>query len=125
MRINIDDTEFGYDLAYYYQDELFTGEIVETDRNGNVVGLKTLIDGRGHGPERIWFPSGQLKLEMMHKEGNPIGVSRSWYASGQIAEERVFDDRGFVIDSRRWHEDGSVAPVQHRAIDRESGAGPT
>lgn len=115
MRINIDDADIGDDLAYRYRGELFTGEVVETDQDGKVVNLLTLVDGRGNGPELSWFPSGQLKTETMLQDGKPVGTSRSWHPNGVLADERVFDDRGFVVGSRNWNDDGSEAPVQRRS----------
>lgn len=118
MRINIDETDVGDDLAYRYKGELFTGEIVETDPQGNVVNLLTLVDGRGNGPEVSWFSNGQMKTETMLRDGNPIGTSRAWYANGVLADERIFDERGFLVETHRWNEDGSEAPVQRRASPR-------
>lgn len=119
MRINIDDTDIGDDLAYRYRGQPFTGEVVETNRAGQVINLMTLVDGRGHGPELSWFPNGQLETETLLEEGRPVGTSRAWHANGQLADERVFDERGIVIESRRWNEDGSPAPVQRRATDHQ------
>lgn len=34
MRINIDDADIGDGLAYRYSGKLFTGEMVETDQDG-------------------------------------------------------------------------------------------
>lgn len=115
MRINIDETDIGDDLAYRYKGELFTGEVVETDPHGRIISLLTLTDGRGNGPELSWFSNGQLKTETTLRDGRPVGASREWHANGALADERVFDERGFLVEYRRWNEDGSPAPVQQRA----------
>lgn len=117
MRINIDDTDIGDDLIYRYQGEPFTGELVETNRTGQIITLITLVEGRRHGPELSWFPTGQLETETILEHGRPIGTSRAWHSNGQLADERVFDEQGRVVESRRWNEDGSPAPVQRRAVD--------
>lgn len=115
MRINIDELDIGDDLAYYYEGELFTGEVVETDQNGHIIAFLTLVDGRGNGPEWLWFSDGRLKTETMVRDGRAVGVSREWHPNGQLAQESEFDAQGQMMSIRRWNEDGSPAPVQQRA----------
>lgn len=54
MRINIDDG-----LRYLHDGEFFTGELVETDREGNVLTLITVRDGIRHGSFLEWFADGE------------------------------------------------------------------
>lgn len=54
MRINIDDAEVDDSLRYTDEGHLFTGEIVEVDRNGNMIELWTVV-GIGQGKEHLAF----------------------------------------------------------------------
>ena len=62
MRINIDEARFD-NHRYFYGDEPFTGEAVETNPVGQVIALTTVRDGIPHGPEIEWYPSGQVESE--------------------------------------------------------------
>ena len=117
MRINIDDATVDDGFTYRYEGELVTGEIVETDPSGNVVGLTPVVDGVPNGIERAWYPDGTLRLEIPMADGAAQGTSRRWHPNGRLAEERDFDDRGNLVAIREWAEDGT--PVE-RAPGRAS-----
>jgi antitoxin component YwqK of YwqJK toxin-antitoxin module len=109
MRINLDDTSYGDDEEeiYRYNGELITGDVVETDRDGNVIGLTPVVNGRANGVERAWYSDGTLRLEIPVVNGNATGTSRQWHPNGQLAEERDFDGRGDLVAIRLWAEDGT------------------
>ena len=107
MRVNIDDTDMDKAQRFTYDGELFTGEVVETDRDGNVIGLTTVRDGIPHGPDLGWYPDGTLEGRTTVVDGMVVGVSSHWHPNGRLAEEREFDDRGQLVDVRRWREDGT------------------
>jgi antitoxin component YwqK of YwqJK toxin-antitoxin module len=109
MRINIEETDLNEDGTHYtYQGELFTGEIVVTDRAGTVVAVKPVVGGRQHGVERSWYPDGTLRREIPMDDGVVRGTSRRWHPNSRLAEEREFDDAGNWVAVRRWAEDGTV-----------------
>ncbi|HWR49191.1 MAG TPA: hypothetical protein VN327_16520, partial [Pseudonocardiaceae bacterium] len=111
------DTDFDDDLRYFYQGEPFTGEAVETDPAGRVIGLITFRNGIAHGPDLEWYPDGTRRFEANVVNGNAVGISRQWHHNGQLAEETEFDERGEMVRFQHWNEDGSPAPVQQRALD--------
>ncbi len=112
MRVNIDDTDMDDGQRFRYRDELFTGELVETDQAGAVIALTTVRNGIAHGPDRGWYPDGTLQSEIEVVDGRAVGTSREWHHNGRLAEERLFDDRGRLVMTRRWNEDGSLIPAE-------------
>lgn len=110
MRVNIDDTDQDDALRYVYNGELFTGEVVEMDKAGNVVGLTTVREGIPHGPDLGWYPDGRLEGETQVVDGRVVGTSRHWHPNGQLSEERDFDHRGHLVAVRRWNADGAPVP---------------
>jgi antitoxin component YwqK of YwqJK toxin-antitoxin module len=110
MRINIDDTDLDDAGSYLHDGELFTGELVETDREGNVLALTPVVKGRVHGIERTWHRDGALETETSVVNGVAVGASRQWHPNGQLAEEREFTDRGNLVAVRRWSEGGTALP---------------
>lgn len=114
MRINIDETRIRGHL-YFYGDQPFTGEAIETISNGTVIALTTIRDGIPHGPNVEWYPNGQVEYEATIRDGIVVGTSRLWHANGQLAEERDHDDYGHMIGCRRWDESGVPA------VDQQAG----
>ena len=110
MRVDIDDTSFDDGFTYMYEGEPVTGEIVETDPDGNVVTVIPVVDGVPNGTERAWYPDGTLRLEIPMVNGAVRGTSRQWHPDGRLAQECDFDDRGDLVAIREWTEDGT--PVE-------------
>jgi antitoxin component YwqK of YwqJK toxin-antitoxin module len=108
LRIDVDDADVGDGNHFWYQGELFTGELVETDRAGNVLAVKPVVKGRGHGIEREGYPDGTLRYEAPVVQGRPAGTSRHWHRNGRLAEEREFDDRNDLVACRRWDAEGNL-----------------
>jgi antitoxin component YwqK of YwqJK toxin-antitoxin module len=109
MRINLDDTSFGddEDEVYRHNGEPITGEVIETDRDGNVIGLTPVVDGVANGVERVWYSDGTLQEEIPVANGVATGTSRRWHPNGRLAEERDFNARGELVSIREWDEHGT------------------
>lgn len=77
------------------------------DANGTVIGLITYWQGILHGPQTIWYPSGQKRQEGVNDAGLAVGEWWKWHPNGKLAERRTFDDRGLPLARERWDEDGN------------------
>jgi antitoxin component YwqK of YwqJK toxin-antitoxin module len=109
MRVNIDDTDSDDGSMRLYQGVPFTGEVVETDGDGNLVYLNTYNQGFEAGPYREWYPGGGLRAEGQVELGKgPVGVWRQWYRNGQLSREDVYGDAGGLLRRRGWTEDGTL-----------------
>ncbi|MEU3513593.1 hypothetical protein ABZ733_38330 [Streptomyces longwoodensis] len=107
-RIDIDDSDADLDdtQRLLYQDELFTGEIVER-LGGALVSLECYEEGLRHGPNKEWYKDGTLRSEGTSRNGRPVGVSREWHSNGTLAHERVFAEDGLtMLADSEWDEDG-------------------
>lgn len=106
MRVNRNDTEMTPGLIVTHEGRPFTGELVDTDESGRVVGLTGYRDGIEDGPQREWFSDGRLQLEGQCDYGSAVGEWREWHANGKLAEHTVFDRWGDLRRRQRWDEDG-------------------
>lgn len=105
-RVNFDELDSDDSLEYVLDGELFTGEVVETDRTGRLLSLITVVRGEPDGPTGIWFQDGTKKLQETIKEGRPVGITRTWHANGVLAQEKVFDEQGNLLSTTNWDDTG-------------------
>jgi hypothetical protein len=119
LRVDFDDVDFDDGVTYIYDGRPLTGEVVETDHDGNVIELTPVVDGRANGVDRTWYSDGTLRIETTVVDGRATGTSRMWHPNGRLAEERDFNQRGDLVAIRWWDEDGNP-------VEREPGraAGP-
>jgi antitoxin component YwqK of YwqJK toxin-antitoxin module len=108
-RVDMDDIDIDVGGCYLYEGEAFTGEVVEVDKSGRIVGLTTVERGLAHGPDLTWYPNGQLQSEVDVVRGISVGISRSWHPNGQLAEE-LHHRAGGAPTARRWDEEGNLIP---------------
>lgn len=116
MRIDIDDTETDDGLFVLHRGEPFTGEVTESDRDGNLLSLVSYVGGRPDGPEWQWYPNGQPKAQATSVRGLAVGVAKQWHPNGQLAAEKVFTDNGRLVEVREWSEDGAPIERPRRAL---------
>ena len=108
MRVNSDEVIFDKSLIVLYQDEPFTGEAVDVDHNGNIVGLTTYVGGVAHGPEYELFPNGNKKTEGVCDHGVAVREWREWHANGRLVELNIFNEYGERVRRQRWEENGNL-----------------
>jgi hypothetical protein len=104
-RVAREDTVITSALLVLYEDEYFTGEMVDVE-DGRLTGVTGYRGGMEHGPQWEWFPDGRLQLTGRCDGGIAVGEWREWHENGQLAEHTVFDERGDVRLRRRWDERG-------------------
>lgn len=105
-RINFDELDSAGSLEYLLAGELFTGEVVETDRSGRLLSLIKVVKGDPDGLTTIWYPDGTKKLQETIKNGRPVGVAQRWHVNGVLAEEKTFDEQGRRVATVTWDEAG-------------------
>jgi hypothetical protein len=108
MRVNGEDVVMSASLTVWYRGELFTGEVVDTDDDGQVVGLTTYEQGLEHGPQYELFPDGRKKAQGSCDRGGVVGVWREWHANGNLAELNVFNKYSERVRRLRWDESGEL-----------------
>ena len=110
MFVNIEDVSRDEARRFVYDGSLLTGDVVVTDRTGNVIGLTRVRNGVANGVDRGWYSDGTLKHETVILDGGAVETSRHWHPNGQLAEERTFDNRGRLVKTLRWATDGTALP---------------
>jgi len=119
----VPDSELDYDadLVFTHHGVPYTGIGYDEDA---VCGVSEIsyVDGRQEGPSRDWYPSGQLKAEVMYRNNVRHGYTREFTEDGVLSREElydygvrtqsiVFDAAGTEIsvyrmpaDDKRWNE---------------------
>ncbi|WP_199443926.1 toxin-antitoxin system YwqK family antitoxin [Umezawaea beigongshangensis] len=108
MRVNRVDTVLDRGVWLLHEGERFTGEVVDTDVEGRVIGLTSYAHGVEHGPQAEWYPDGTKKSEGVTEKGNAVGEWREWHSNGQLAQYDLLDEHGDPLRTQRWDEAGTL-----------------
>ncbi|MGW0688441.1 toxin-antitoxin system YwqK family antitoxin [Streptomyces sp. NPDC002754] len=108
MRIDDEDTPMDDGMLVYYQDELFTGEVVSKDASGLVVDLVTYTNGVQNGPQGQWYSDGTKEMEAEAANGIAVNDFRTWHKNGQLSEHSIFNSKGRRTRRQRWDQDGNL-----------------
>lgn len=95
MIVNFDDIEvvnidIGGGAIYHYQNQPFTGTIVEYNNVGILVGELTIVNGSVEGRTALYYNNGQIMKENFEKNNRPYGVSKRWDEQGNLLNEYDF-----------------------------------
>lgn len=93
---------------FFLGEVLFSGESVETLKDGTLATLTTYVDGVEEGPHRMWHDNGALEFSCELHDGNPVGLAQAWSEDGHLEEEQFFDGHGALEWSRRWNAEGDL-----------------
>lgn len=106
----------GWDTAYYPENTLFTGRVVEfyEKTQSNIFAIREWKDGLEDGVARQWDHQGRLENEAQKAFNFTHGESRSWYPNGQLKSWCVCE-YDYVVESIRWDEDGNI--VAYETLD--------
>ncbi|HEY6142183.1 MAG TPA: hypothetical protein VIV55_01970 [Flavobacterium sp.] len=94
MNVNFDDIEInnfdaGGGAEYYYNNEPFTGTIVEFNNNV-LIGEITVVGGYKKGRVAIYYDNGQIMEEHFESFNRPYGNSRKWDENGNLVKQIDF-----------------------------------
>lgn len=109
--VDTDDTEWDIDGAVVLDGEPFTGQRVEFDREGRIVGWEGYRQGRLHGRGVRWWPDGTTRTLFEATDfGRVVGDLLSWHPNGVLAKRVAYDERGVPVAHEEWDADGEPAP---------------
>ena len=119
-RVNSDDLfdEYPGYTNVTFKGKPFTGIGFEI-QNGQIINETSYVDGAEDGPERSWYPNGQLESVGENKLNRPHGQFKTWYPSGQLKSEGLVE-AGYVIWRKEWDEEGSLI-VEDKIEDHSDG----
>ncbi|WP_454881425.1 toxin-antitoxin system YwqK family antitoxin [Sphingobacterium detergens] len=95
MKVNFEDIEIGNVDAgggnmYYYNDEPFSGTIVEYNAEGVLIGEISVLNGSSHGKSVLYYDNGQKMEELFQSYSRPYGIFRKWDENGNLIKEIDF-----------------------------------
>ena len=105
MRVSLDDVDVDEQGLILYNDEVFSGTVVESIPDGSVLSEADYFNGLQDGPERIYRADGQLEEERICRSGRIIEV-RQWHPNGKVSRLARHDESR-TIEDHRWDENGA------------------
>ena len=94
MNVNFDDIEInnfdaGGGAEYYYNNEPFTGTIVEYN-DSVLIAEFTILNGSKHGKTALYYNNGQIMEEGYISYNRPYGLYKEWDENGNLIKEINF-----------------------------------
>jgi antitoxin component YwqK of YwqJK toxin-antitoxin module len=68
--------------AWFYKGKLFSGYMIQDEKNGFVVYKLPIIEGKENGLAKGWYNSGEKLLERNFIEGKKEGIFKQWWPNG-------------------------------------------
>jgi len=75
---------------YYYNDEPFSGTIVEYNAEGVLVGEISVLNGSKQGKTVLYYNNGQKMEEVYQSYNRAYGIYREWDENGNLIKEIDF-----------------------------------
>ena len=82
--LNVDD---GGGNMYYYNNQLFTGTIVEYNSNGILIGEINVVNGSKQGRIALYYDNGQIMDEHFEKNNRLYGIYKEWDENGNLTSQ--------------------------------------
>src|SRR5262249_30571246 len=76
--------------------------------DGRTAAEAPFVRGVPNGPQRFFFPSGQVHLVRQLRDGRPMPEERLYFPDGKPRAERVLRDGGPGMVERCWHPNGQL-----------------
>lgn len=110
--LRIDKTSVELELVngrLYYQNNLFTGDLILSNAEGFVEMELQYFDGRKHGYEKRWYANGQLAQSRNYLKGTKVGNHLGWWDDGKQKFDYNFNEKGEYEGSRKeWYSNGQL-----------------
>lgn len=91
-----------------YENQLFSGFLVQKDSNHNVIRSIPHYQGLIHGDWIDFFVDGSMKQKRSYLNGEKHGSHHGWYESGQLKFEYFFENGLSIGNHKAWYHDGSL-----------------
>ena len=112
------------DVGWYYKGVLFSGYMVEKERNGRIVYQLPIIDGRENGIAKGWYSTGEKLLERPFINGKKEGIYRQWWPNGryryvyQYHQDRYEGKQLVFFPSGKKREEGTYVNGEPEGLQR-------
>ncbi|MBO0952356.1 hypothetical protein J2I46_27485 [Fibrella sp. HMF5405] len=82
--VNYDTLLRKTDDGWLYEGQLFSGYMVEKERDGRIVYRLPILDGRENGVATGWYNTGEKLLVRLFIDGKKEGQFRQWWPNGKL-----------------------------------------
>jgi antitoxin component YwqK of YwqJK toxin-antitoxin module len=88
------------DQGWVYKKKLFSGYMVEKEKDGRIVYQLPIIDGKENGVAKGWYNTGEKLLERLFINGKKEGFFKQWWPNGHL--RYVFHYKNDNYDGTQW-----------------------
>lgn len=119
--INYDPQLRKTDAGWFYKGALFSGYMVEREKNGRVVYKLPIVKGRENGVARGWYNTGEKLLERYFLNGKKEGAYTEWWPNGQYRYRFQFRNDQYEGLQRVYFPSGCQRQENHYQAGNEEG----
>ena len=102
----------------YYNDALFTGNLITHYENKLFKSDIEYKNGRKHGHEKHWNTKADLIIERHYLKGKKSGIHKGWWDNGNLRFEYHFNNKGeYHVSVKEWYESNML----FKAFNYENG----
>ena len=101
--------------------DLFTGELINYDTNGDIVDRTHYVSGHRDGLSRSWFKNGVLGFEAMYVDGRKNGLIRSWWENGNLRTQEYRKNGRREGEGLSWYPSGALFKKTNHEAGRVTG----
>ncbi len=98
-QLESDGFDAGGGEMYKYQNQPFTGTLIEYYPNGNISGEEEFTNGHRDGVQRRFFQNNQIEEELYIKYNRLDGVFKRWDINGKLLRETIWQNGVCIQDS--------------------------
>ena len=82
----------------------------------------TLVNGKKHGEEKVYFGNGKLNILTHYVNGEEYGVYKEYDREGHLLMNGSYNKNGdFTGEERKYDDDGNIRKISHYINDNETG----
>ncbi|AUD05142.1 toxin-antitoxin system YwqK family antitoxin [Spirosoma pollinicola] len=82
--VNYDPLLQKTDSGWYYKGTVFSGYMVEKEKDGLIVYRLPILDGQENGLAKGWYNTGETLLERRFVDGKKEGLFKQWWPNGHL-----------------------------------------
>ena len=107
-QVNVNDKQLQLEQGIlYYNNVLYTGTVVTTVQQEQLVSEQPYVKGRLHGVWKQWYSDGKQKEVRPYFEGIKVGVHRGWWPNGNRKFSYELDRSGRYDGAvKEWYHAG-------------------
>lgn len=91
---------------YYYGEQLFSGHIIDQDKNGVTLTDQSYYNGQQQDWQLAYYPDGRLAEKRYYHGGEKDSVHTGWWPNGQPRFEYHFRNGVYHGDFKEWYASG-------------------